>query len=88
MLGAEFCKRYGVNPKVVNAIASHHHEVEQETVEAASLKPPMPFLVHVRAPAARTLKPISNVFAISKNFLYPSKVSNKPSQFKPDAKSV
>jgi ribonuclease Y len=34
MLGAEFCKRYGVNPKVVNAIASHHHEVEQETIEA------------------------------------------------------
>jgi ribonuclease Y len=35
MLGAEFAKRYGVNPYVVNAIASHHHEVEQETVEAA-----------------------------------------------------
>lgn len=34
MLGAEFAKRYGVNPKVINAIASHHHEVEQETVEA------------------------------------------------------
>lgn len=34
MLGAEFCKRYGVNPRVVNAIASHHHEVEQESVEA------------------------------------------------------
>lgn len=34
MLGAEFAKRYGVNTKVVNAIASHHHEVEQETVEA------------------------------------------------------
>jgi len=33
-LGAEFCKRYGVHPVVVNAIASHHHEVEQETVEA------------------------------------------------------
>jgi ribonuclease Y len=33
-LGAEFCKRYGVNALVVNAIASHHHEVEQETVEA------------------------------------------------------
>jgi ribonuclease Y len=33
-LGAEFCKRYGVNPRVVNAIASHHHEVEQESVEA------------------------------------------------------
>jgi ribonuclease Y len=35
LLGAEFAKRYGVNPYVVNAIASHHHEVEQETVEAA-----------------------------------------------------
>ncbi|HEX7974307.1 MAG TPA: ribonuclease Y [Anaerolineales bacterium] len=35
MLGAEIAKRYGVNPKVVNAIASHHHEVEQESVEAA-----------------------------------------------------
>ncbi len=34
MLGAEFCKRYGVNAKVVNAIASHHHEQEQETIEA------------------------------------------------------
>jgi ribonuclease Y len=34
MLGAEFCKRYGVNPKVVNAIASHHHEIEQESIEA------------------------------------------------------
>ncbi len=33
-LGAEFAKRYGVHPLVVNAIASHHHEVEQESVEA------------------------------------------------------
>lgn len=35
MLGAELAKRYGVNAKVVNAIASHHHEIEQDTVEAA-----------------------------------------------------
>lgn len=34
MLGAEYCKRYGVHPLIVNAIAAHHHEVEQETVEA------------------------------------------------------
>jgi ribonuclease Y len=34
-IGAEYAKRYGVNPKVVNAIAAHHHEVEQDTVEAA-----------------------------------------------------
>jgi ribonuclease Y len=34
LLGAEFCKRYQVNPKVVNAIASHHHEQEQESIEA------------------------------------------------------
>ena len=35
MLGADYAKRYGVPSKVVNIIASHHHEVEQETVEAA-----------------------------------------------------
>jgi ribonuclease Y len=34
-LGAEIAKRYGMPAKVVNAIASHHHEVEQDTVEAA-----------------------------------------------------
>ena len=34
-LGAELAKRYGLNKKIVNAIASHHHEVEQESVEAA-----------------------------------------------------
>jgi ribonuclease Y len=34
-LGAELAKRYGMSPKVVNAIASHHHEIEQDTVEAA-----------------------------------------------------
>ena len=33
-IGAEFARRYGVNSIVVNAIAAHHHEVEQESVEA------------------------------------------------------
>ena len=33
-LGAEFAKRFKVPPIVVNAIASHHHEVEQESIEA------------------------------------------------------
>jgi len=32
-LGAEICRRYGVSPAVIHAIASHHHEVDQETVE-------------------------------------------------------
>jgi ribonuclease Y len=34
MLGAEYAKRFRVPPIVLNAIASHHHEVEQESVEA------------------------------------------------------
>jgi ribonuclease Y len=34
MLGAEFAKRYGVDPRVVNCMASHHHEVEAESLEA------------------------------------------------------
>ncbi len=33
-IGAEFCRRHGVSDHVVNMIASHHHEVEQESVEA------------------------------------------------------
>ena len=33
-LGAEFAQRYGVGHKIVNIIASHHHEVDQESVEA------------------------------------------------------
>ena len=34
IIGAEIAKRCGVNPKVVNCIASHHHEVDQESLEA------------------------------------------------------
>ncbi|MBC8506020.1 MAG: ribonuclease Y [Anaerolineales bacterium] len=33
-IGADFAKRYGVNERILNTIASHHHEVEQESVEA------------------------------------------------------
>jgi len=33
-LGAEFARRRGVSPAVVNCIASHHQEVPQESVEA------------------------------------------------------
>jgi ribonuclease Y len=33
-IGADFCKRYGVHDKVVNVIGSHHHEVDQDSVEA------------------------------------------------------
>jgi len=33
-LGADYAKRFKVPAIVVNAIASHHHEVEQESIEA------------------------------------------------------
>jgi ribonuclease Y len=33
-IGADFAKRYGVPEKVINIIAAHHHETEQESVEA------------------------------------------------------
>ena len=33
-LGAEYAKRFRVPPIVINAIAAHHHEVDQETMEA------------------------------------------------------
>jgi ribonuclease Y len=34
LIGADLAQRYGVPAKVVNAVAAHHHEVEQETLEA------------------------------------------------------
>ncbi len=34
IIGADIAKRYGVKPEVINCIASHHHEVEQESLEA------------------------------------------------------
>jgi ribonuclease Y len=34
VIGAEFCRRYRVNPAVINAIESHHHETEQQSLEA------------------------------------------------------
>ena len=33
-IGADFCKRYGTNMKVVNIIEAHHHEVDQDSIEA------------------------------------------------------
>lgn len=33
-LGAEFCRRHNVPEHIVNIVASHHHEVEQDSVEA------------------------------------------------------
>lgn len=34
-IGAEFALRHGVNARIVNTIAAHHHEVEQDGIEAA-----------------------------------------------------
>ena len=34
IIGAEFAKRYGVDGRVVTCIASHHHEAEQDSLEA------------------------------------------------------
>jgi ribonuclease Y len=34
MLGAEYARRFNVPEPVVNAIASHHHEVDQASIEA------------------------------------------------------
>jgi ribonuclease Y len=34
LIGAEMAQRYGMPERVVNAIASHHHEAEPETLEA------------------------------------------------------
>jgi ribonuclease Y len=37
-IGADIAQRYGVTPTVCNAIAAHHQEVEQQTVEATAVQ--------------------------------------------------
>ncbi len=34
LIGADIARRYGISEKVVNCIASHHHEEEQKCIEA------------------------------------------------------
>lgn len=34
LIGAEICRRYGVSKEVVHCVESHHHEVEQNSIEA------------------------------------------------------
>lgn len=34
LIGAEICRRYGVPEEVVHCIESHHHEVDQQSLEA------------------------------------------------------
>lgn len=34
IIGADICKRCGVRAEVINCVAAHHHEVEQESLEA------------------------------------------------------
>jgi ribonuclease Y len=33
-IGADFCRRYNVQPRVIHCIMAHHHEEEPQTVEA------------------------------------------------------
>jgi ribonuclease Y len=33
-IGAEICRRHGLPPEVVDCVASHHHEAEQNSLEA------------------------------------------------------
>jgi ribonuclease Y len=33
-IGADIIKRYGLSPQVVNAVGAHHHETDQESLEA------------------------------------------------------
>ena len=38
VIGAEFCRRHRVKEDVVNAIESHHHETDQQTLEAVIIE--------------------------------------------------
>ncbi len=74
MIGAEFAKRYGVPARVVNIIASHHHEVEQETIEAVIVELQMLFPAPARA-RREDLEQTSSGCALLRTSPIPSRVS-------------
>ncbi len=83
LLGADFAKRYGVNPQVVNAIASHHHEIEQESVEAAIAE--AADAISGARPGARreSLEQYIKRVRAWKTWPIPSKASTNPSPCRP-----
>ena len=60
-IGAELAKRYGINDLIVNAISSHHHEVEQESVEAVIVEAADAISGARLVPAVRIWNNTSNV---------------------------
>ena len=85
-LGAEYCRRYGVNSIVVNAIESHHHEVDQLTIEAVIAEAADAISGARPVRDVKIWKPTSNASAHSKSFRSHSRAYNKPSRSRPDAR--
>ncbi len=87
-LGAEYCRRYGVNSVVVNAIESHHHEVDQLTVEAVIAEAADAISARAQVHVARILKRTSNASAPSKKCRCRLKGSSRRSPSRRDARSA
>jgi ribonuclease Y len=75
-LGSEFARRYGVNSKVVNAMASHHHEVEQESIEAVIVEASDAISGAVRCPQRGFSSSTSSAYARWRKLPIPSRVSS------------
>ena len=86
MLGAEFARRHGVNAKVVNAIASHHHETDQESVEAILVEAADAISGARPAPVVKTLNNISSGSKPWKPSPTAIRALNKATQFRLVAK--
>jgi len=54
---ADIAKRCGVNPRVVNIIGAHHHELDQESLEAVIVEAADAISGARRAPGAKAWKP-------------------------------
>lgn len=71
-VGAEIARKIGENPKVVNAIAAHHNDIEPETVEAIIVQ--IADAISAARPGARRetidnyVKRLENLEAIAENF--------------------
>ena len=86
IVGADIARRFGIPPKVVNIIAGHHHEVEQELLEAIIVESADAVQAPGPAPVARRWRLISSESRCSRILPTRSKAWSNPSQSRPAAR--
>ena len=86
-IGAQIAQRHNLSPKVVNAIAAHHQEVDFASQEAPIVQVATPSAPRDREPAASPWRPTSVASRISRRSPRASREWRRASRSRPAARS-